>query len=274
MSSDPYYTALVRRIMMASFATALLLAILGVQATAAQKREVLPSDFAARAAAARRLIGRVQADAELLHENDFQIAVLALLEQENRLVAASVRSVARGEPPLVNSEAYSEHYAEVLGLAKRVWDAGVTGTERHRLLRELVLGTYNPGSSFADELARVGEPLTPFVLEAVAAPNGPTRWNGYGLIVRVLQRADEGALDSPVSSSTRTAYRTAARNGLLDPAPDVRRAAIPAVVAARDKDAIPLLRQLAEMDPDRGTGRSVRTLARSAVQQLDRMRDK
>jgi len=61
------------------------------------------------------------------------------------------------------------------------------------------------------------------------------------------------------------------REGLLDPAPDVRIRAVAAVAAARDREAIPLLRQMALTDPDLDKGPtrcSVRSAAPAAIEKL------
>ncbi len=64
----------------------------------------------------------------------------------------------------------------------------------------------------------------------------------------------------------------ALRAGLQDSDATCRRAAIDAIVVARDRDAIPLLWLLAQSDPDNASGKrarfSVRTLATNAIKTL------
>ena len=142
---------------------------------------------------------------------------------------------------------------------------------RERLLAALVRGTYNGDSAFARGLASEGELIVPHVLSMVGASNEATRWNAYDLAALLLEGSDAGALARPLTRASRERLQSAARAGLQDPAAAVRRRSILAVVAAKDRGAIPVLVFLAETDPDTvPPDRSVRGLAAAGVEVLRR----
>jgi hypothetical protein len=243
----------------------------GVQAPALQSR-LTAADTRTRMAAVADLARGIDADPLLLTEASIQEAVVRLLEIENATVAQNTAAFLKsGKDQL--SEAYSEHYAVVLGLANQVrndWRL-LDPLLLARLRRALVLGVYNPDSVFVKDIAREGEPIVPVVLELTRSAWGPSRWNGYALIGALFAQQEARALTVNLTAKSATRLRAAAREGLLDPAPDVRKWAIRAVVDARDKEAIPLLQGLAQSDPDVDTGagrRSVRALAAEALRRL------
>jgi HEAT repeat protein len=92
------------------------------------------------------------------------------------------------------------------------------------------------------------------------------------LAALLFARGEAGTLKKPLTANAREALRTSARRGLQDPAPDVRRTAVSAVVAARDVDAIPLLRFMAEKDSDAKGTWSVRALAAEGIKRLQESR--
>jgi len=230
------------------------------------------SDLRTRMEAVSDLQAQSASDRLVLADRTVQDAVVSLLETENARVAkhtASFRKTGKDEL----TEAYSEYYAQVLGLANNLRKPGLLSNPAllARLRRALVLGVYNPDSEFARDLAREGEPIVPLVLELTRMPDGPSKWNGYGLIGELFAGQEARALAVPLSASSAASLRAAARAGLLDPAPDVRRSAISAVLKARDRAAIPVLERLAQSDPDVDQGPakySVRSLAAEALRRL------
>jgi hypothetical protein len=227
-------------------------------------------ELQARMRAVTDLERAVAADPSVLGEQQLQKAVLTLLETENARVAKAMASFqATGHAETTESD--GEYYAQVLGLANRLRtdDRLSSAALDSRLRRALVFGVYNPDSEFVGDLAREGDAIVPFVLELSRAADGPSKWNANALIGALFANQKAGALTGPLSASSASALRTAARGALADPAADVRRWAVRAVTRAEDKEALPLLEQLAKNDPDADVqGHSVRSLAAEAVRRL------
>jgi len=260
--------------MLSTSASALTVAILGVLVVDGQSVDtrVTSPIIATRAAAVEELVSQVEAVPSRLQDEALQATVVGLLEAENAVVAQNYQTFLQTKATSLD-EVYAEYYSRVLGLADRLRkespprDAALLA----RLLNALVMGSYNPDSAFADGLALEGDAIVPIVLAMANSPIGPSRWNAYALMARMSSGQDAGRLAVPLSAESQVAIRRAAREGLLDPAPDVRIWAIAAVVAVRDREAIPLLRQLALTDPDLDKGPtpySVRSAAATALQKL------
>lgn len=243
-------------------------------------RDLVSSVLSTRVTAVERLLAVVDGEPDLLEQPAIQDSVILALQLENDLIEQNLTVVAKGSASLL-PEGYGEHYSRVLDLANRLrslnaGDDAQPDPRRGRLLRTLVRATYNPDSAFAQDLAREGETIAPDVVALLRSGNGPARWNAYALVANMLKSDDRRELKRGLSAKSRAQFRLAARDGLQDPAPDVRRFAVAAVVAAKDKDAIPLLRRMAETDPDDGRGArnalSVRRLAGAAAAELAKSR--
>lgn len=224
-----------------------------------------------RTAAVAELETAAASDPVVIAEPRVQAALVALLERENATIAENTRLMMAGGRSAL-PERYSEYYAQVLGLANRLRRVAVANAPlSDRLKRALVLGTYNPDSEFAKDLASEGDPIVPIVLQLTQAVDGPSKWNGFSLIGELFVRQELGTLAVPMSARSTELLRRAAREGLQDPAADVRRAAVTAVVKAKDRGAIPLLERMAQNDPDADSGRaqiSVRSRAAEALRTL------
>jgi len=210
------------------------------------------------------------ADPSVLADQLLQKALLTLLEAENARVAENLASFQATQHSQLG-EGYAEYYAQVLGLANRIRsdDRLSSPALDSRLRRALVFGTYNPDSEFVGDLARDGDAIVPFVLELSRATDGPSKWNANALIGALFASQKAGALAAPLSASSAASLRAASRAALADPAPDVRRWAVRAVMRAEDKAAVPKLEQLAKSDPDADVGgHSVRSLAAEALRHL------
>jgi hypothetical protein len=227
-------------------------------------------ELQARMRAVTDLEQAAAADPSVLADQRLQTALLTLLESENARVAANLVSFQATQRSQLD-ESYGEYYAQVLGFANRIRgeDRLASPALDSRLRRALVFGTYNPDSEFVGDLARDGDAIVPFVLELSRATDGPSKWNANALIGALFARQKTGTLSAPLSVSSAASLRAASRAALADPAPDVRRWAVRAVVAAEDKQAIPLLEHLATSDPDADVGgHSVRSLAAEALRRL------
>jgi HEAT repeat protein len=250
-----------------------LLAILAVQLVPGiVAQRLLDPQLPVRVTAANQLKSEVAQKPEILQDAAIQDRIIAALEFENEVTRQNLERVMKGQTPLFDEE-YGEHYAQVLGLADQLRRGSkLPGPQRTRLLRALVLGTYNGDSQFAVDLAQEGETISALVLQAVKSANDPTRWNGFDLIGLLFTHDRASRLTVPLSNQTREAFRLAARDGLQDQKPDVRRHAVQAVVQANDTGAIPLLRYMAEKDADAKGKWSVRALAAEAVTRLQQSR--
>jgi hypothetical protein len=247
-----------------------LVLVLGSQldpGTVAQR--LLDGQLAVRVSSAEQLVSEAEAKPEILQDAAMQDRIIAGLELENDFIRRNLERP-RGQPPLFPEE-YGEHYSRLLGLADRLRREVLTDAQGARLLRAIVLGTYNGESEFSVGLAEEGEKISPFVLQAVKSSNGPTKWNGLDLIGLLSARDREKGL-GVLSNQTREAFRLAAREGLQDPKPEVRRHAVNAVVRSNDRGAIPLLRYMAEKDTDAKGKWSVRAVAAEGVRSLERSR--
>jgi hypothetical protein len=251
------------------FMKLLLLGALVQGDPAALAKGLLSPDVGVRVTAAQQLTDFLERAPYALGDPAVYTSVLAAIEAENDLVWRNYEAVTQGQPPL-RPEDYSEHYAVVVGLANRVRSiSDVSTANRRRLLRALVLASYNDDSPFAKELSLEGDPIVPFVLTAATSVNEPTQWNGYGLIRYLFEAAEFGRTVTPLSETSRQLLSAAASRGLIDPAPGVRRRAIAAVVAAKDRTALPQLELMARADPDDQYPRfSVRDRAAAAVAAL------
>lgn len=266
---------------MAAIGAWLALAVLLSTANQADVRDALArlasSDVKERIAGTRALQSLVESNESLLLDDRVQEALTSLLETENQLIVTNLDDVERNQSAMVD-EGFGEHYAISLGLADELRSkVADDGALRRRLLAALVAGSYNPDSGFARGLALEGEPIVAPVLEMSRAGRGPSKWNAYSLSAMLLENSSRGVLKAELSPMSRDALKSSARAGLRDASADVRRHAIRAVVAAKDLEAIPLLRMLAESDPDLGRAPfpySVRSLAADAVNQLSREADK
>jgi HEAT repeat protein len=248
-----------------------LLAVLALQIdSGAPAQRLLDAQLFVRVDAANRLLSAVEARPETLQDTAIQDRLITAIEFENEFIQRNLKRPA-GQPPLFDEE-YGEHYSRVLDLTDRLRRESLTAARRARLLKALVLGTYNGDSRFAASLAEEGERIAPFVLQAVKSSNGPTQWNGFDLIGLLSTRDRAKGLTVPLSNQTREAFRLAAREGFQDSKPDVRRHAVQAAVQANDTGAIPLLRYLAENDSDAKGEMSVRALAAKGVQRLQQSR--
>jgi len=233
--------------------------------------DLIAVSLAVRTQAVQRLTGVAVSDPALLEEPSVQRDVIEALELENAVVLQNLDLVMHGAKPLFGEE-YGEHYSRLLSLADRLREReNLSGALRARLIRALVGGVYNDDSAFAQQLAREGDVLVTDIVDLTRSSNEPARWNAFGLIAHVLEGAETNTLRAPLSSSSRARLQAAARLGLQDRASGVRGRAIKAVVAAKDRDAIPYLLHLAQTDPDTGPqGLSVRELAAAGVDALRR----
>jgi hypothetical protein len=190
------------------------------------------------------------------------------LENANELIERNLELVSAGRESVLQEE-FGEHYAQLIERVNRLRKADATTPRiRQRALRAMVLGSYLPGGEFSRELAQEGDELVPYVLEAVKSTSGPKRWNGYALIADIWQASEAGGLRNPLSPTSRQDFQAVARHGLQDPAPDVRVHAVRAVVAGKDKAALPLLIRMSEQDADAIGPMSVRAEAAKAAQKL------
>jgi hypothetical protein len=253
----------------------LLLLLLGLsQAQPPLGNQPLPArltdaDLRVRSDASLELQRLAVADPSVLAQGAIQEAIVTLLEKENVRISENWTTVTNGGKHSLD-ELYAEYYAVVLGLANDTRKQGVSDPALGaRLKRALVFGTYNPESALAKDLARAGEPIVPLVMELTTQPIGPKKWNGYGLAGELFAHAEAGTLIVPLTASSAAALRATARNGLMDPSAVVRQWSIVAVTKARDKEAIPLLKRIAESDPDAGSNKySVRSVAAEALRQI------
>ena len=235
-------------------------------------RGLSASSVELRMKAVAELERKANEDLSVLDDALAQEAVVALLEAGNKAIAEwTAASLKTSDTGWTMGEGYSEYYAQVLGLANRIRkDHRPTDTVLlARLLRGLVFGMYNPDSEFAKDLAREGRTIVPLVEELSRAADAPSKWNAYGLIKELFAHQETGALAVTLTPASAASLRTLARNGLSDPAPDVRLLAMFAVASAKDKGAIPLLERIAQNDPDTHPGRySVRAQAAEALRRL------
>jgi VWFA-related protein len=201
-------------------------------------------DLDTRMRAVEELSRNVAQRPSILRDVGVQRAVVRSLEIENELVQANYRGVTEGGESRL-TEAYSEHYSVLLGVADQLQhDAPPDDPElADRLARALVFGSYDPQSEFVERLSRTGEPLVPHVLER--ANCCPFAENAYALMAALLDKQQEGTLRNPLSPASVARLRAEARKGLAHPSDEVARWAIAAVAAGDDRDAIPVLRQLA-----------------------------
>lgn len=230
-------------------------------------------DVRIRIEATEELVRRVETDASILENDEIQETTVALLETENALVADNFRTFLQTKKSGLD-EVYAEHYARVLGLGDQLRkDASPKDRALlSRLRRALVMGSYNPDSAFATGLALEGAAIVPIVLEMTKATINPTKWNAFALIGELLSLQDARRLATPLSAGSQSALRSAAREGLLDPAPDVRIWAISAVVRGKDREAVPYLRLLAQTDPDTDRGATKYSVRSSAAAALEKLR--
>lgn len=231
-------------------------------------------DVFVRWVAIERLENTVAGDPTVLRDPHLQETITELLESENALISTNLDGVADGRPHLL-PEDYGEHYARVLRMADRLRELTpmIAHEMRTRLLRVLVMSSYNPESPLAMRLAKEGERIVPHVLHMAEARHEPARWNAHALSAFMFGYSASGTLNAPLSAASREALKLAARAGLSDPMAGVRRHAIDTVVAAGDREALPLLARLAETDPDADDGPtpySVRSRARKALLMLGR----
>lgn len=241
----------------------------GFQSDAAQLAAPLAGpEMIGRIVAGNRFEPLAKDRPEVFADSRVQNSLIAALEIENALLVKNWNAAVAGQKPLLDED-FGEHYSRIIGWADRLrGESNLTGDRRTRLLRALVLGSYNGDSPFAKGLASEGEAIVPHVLEAVKSPIGPRQWNGYDLIALLFTRTEARALKRPLTANTTQVLRAAAREGLQDPAPDVRRTAVSAVVAAKDVDAIPILRYMAEKDSDAKGQWSVRARAAEGIKRL------
>jgi hypothetical protein len=249
----------------------LLVAWMHAQAVApraAVSTRLLDADLFVRATATVELRDAVATDPSVLAEQGVQTALVSLLERENARIADNLAAAAKtGKSNL--EEDYGEYYSIVFGLANTLRKQGAAPALAARLKRAVIFGTYNPDSPFVEDLAREGDSLVPFVVELSKQSSGPKRWNAYGLAGALFTHAETNRLSNPLTAASAETLRTIARDGLLDPAPDVRIWAIFAVSKARDTQAIPLLERLATSDPDaRASKYSVRSVAADALKSI------
>jgi hypothetical protein len=255
-------------------ATLLVTSLLAAQiATVDWATRLSATDYRQRAAAVAELDAASGKDPNLLQSGETQAALIALLETENARVMDNLEQTkATGQSSL--TEGYADYYSSVLGLTNRL--RGVIPADdttlRPRLIKALVEGTYNPDSRFAYGLAQEGDRLTPLILEMAGSANEPTRWNALALTAQLFNESAAGSLKTPLSSASSQELRTTARKALRDGAAEVRRFAIDAVVAAKDRESVPILLELARSDPDAKSKHSVRSLAAAAAVKLQEPR--
>jgi len=230
----------------------------GVQAPTSEKCEASVAE-----------VGRmIDADPLLSKSADVQNVIATRLQQENGQINNRYRNGISSEDIRDCSESLS------LIALRLVPDA--TPATRTLLISALVTGAYNPESKFAKELALYGEAAVGPVLQLAHSDIGPDRGNAYALMGEMIRAGKSGALRYPFAPQSASRLQGAVRAGLQDPDTASRREAIRAIVAAGDREAIPLLSVLATTDPDIGTGSkarfSVRSLAAEAIKQLQQAR--
>jgi Peptidase M15 len=253
---------------------ALLLLFGLVQAQSATQKSPLASrlvdlDLGVRVNAAVELERAASETPSVLADKATQDSLVTLLERENDRIAENWTKVVNGGKSTID-ESYGEYYSVVFGLANKARSLDVVAPAvAARLRRALVFGSYNPDSQFVQDVAREGDSLVPLVIELSKQQSGPKKWNAYGLAAEMFAQAEKNSLSIPLTAPSAAILRSIARDGLLDPAPDVRKWAIVAVSKARDKEAIPLLEKLAASDPDaKPVKYSVRSIAAEALKQI------
>ena len=208
-------------------------------------------------------------DSALLDNPAVYETVVALVRSETAVIDANFRN------GVSTDEGFGEDYSVMLETATRVLRAGAPDTRR-ALLAALVKAVYNPDSRFAKELASYGELVVEPALELTHTDMDPDRWNAYAMLGEILRADRTHELKVPLATGSAARLRVALRGGLRDPEIVTRRETVNAIVAAEDREAIPLLKELAASDPDVGAGLtqrfSVRALAAAAVEKLQRVR--
>jgi hypothetical protein len=223
-----------------------------------------------RDASLQRLVLLTDRDPALLNGPAVYDAMVALVRTENAIIIAHVRKSQD------TSESFAGYYGDVLTMASKVLAAGPPET-RQALLSAMVNGTYNSDSPYAKELAAYGEWVVAPALALTRTDIVANRWNAYAMLGEILRADNVRQLKYPLAPGSAARLRIALRGGLQDPETVTRRETVRAIVAADDREALPLLRLLAANDPDAGENPkqrrySVRGLAEKAIATLQQTR--
>ncbi len=219
-----------------------------------------------RAAAAASLGRLLDTDPTQRTEPLIQQAVATLLEQENVIIDDNYRS------GVGTTETYADYYnSYVVATALKLLPQ-TPSPVRPRMLAALVNSSYNSDTPFVKDLALYGEEIVPAVLALAHSDIVSKRWNAYALMGQLIHAGNTKSLISPLAAASGAGLQKALRAGLQDPEATCRREAIDAVVAAGDRDAIPLLALMAQSDPDNASDKrarfSARSLAAEAIKKL------
>lgn len=188
-------------------------------------------------------LSRLKKDPNWAQSPDARGAVVALQRQEDRR---------RREARMIGStsefsEAYYEYYDSVLiPSTMRVLDV----EPAEDVIEALAWARYNPESALAKRLASQGTAVLAIMVRMVQTGEVPNRWNALYVLGEVVRLQNERRLRNALTPQQVNDALRAVRESTLDPESSVRRHAVRALGAARDLEAVPILRRLAESDPD------------------------
>jgi hypothetical protein len=157
------------------------------------------------------------AGSALLGSREVQDALLELLTSENRTIDELFLD-GRGASG-VHGEGYSEYYARILGLAQRVVST-LPANEKGNWLREMVAGSYNPGSALAVWMASHGDLVVDALIQlSTAGATTVERSNGFAMLTNVVTATAASPLRAtpqhhPLSATNRVRALTVLRQGL------------------------------------------------------------
>ena len=198
---------------------------------------------------------------------DVQRALARMLRNESR----RLRDVVRGE---VEDDPYLEQYGQTLIPTALIVLAYATGDEEVELIDALLGGLFDTETKVSRAIAEVGEPAMRAIEKLSDSDDINMRRRSYDLSGYVLEFNRKGALRRPLRNESEAAARRTLMKGLRDPEVVCRRDTIRAIERARLQEAAPLLRVLAETDPDDGRDGllrfSVRGLAARVLETLKR----
>src|SRR5438445_1280405 len=183
----------------------------------------------------------VRRDRDALKRSDVQVALIDLLDRENRLIHG-VTLVDRGE-------GYAEYVADLLGTV-----AVAADWRDQRQACILAEGPYNPDSKFADELAvKGGSGIVPCLLK-IAEGSIYGRQDSGDVLDTYRQQAIPvivhlEAISPDLSPLMRSQLRQAITSGLHDRAVGVRLPTISALGRFGTAEWIPMLQDIARTDP-------------------------
>jgi HEAT repeat protein len=206
------------------------------------QRQLLPKLYAADWQERDRAVSKLIGNQDILTEQDVRIALVDLLDRENRLIEETLRESNGAEGVSVKyGEGYSEYYSRLLGAVMQTADFADS-----RAVSALAHSSYDPGSLIVKELAAHANAIAPVVLELTSSDISSIRCQAYGVLGEIL--SSDNHQTNSLAPEVRDQIKETLVRGAHDEDIGVRIQTVRALGKSGDPDSLTLLENILSND--------------------------